>query len=98
MGVACGIGGLAGTAFQTVLADYHRPSLARLDVFRHQENSIGKDAGPDIQNHFVAAELWLIVDQACAWMRRCVGIGHATDDLVPDVVAVELRAGLPLSG
>src|SRR5271157_3294135 len=94
--VAVGIGDVAGPPFETVLANHHRPPLAWLDVFGDQKNSRGENAWPHIQRDFVSAELWMIVDQPRARVGRRVRFRHAADYLAPDVVPVELRAGLPI--
>src|SRR5207244_10108781 len=49
------IGGVGGTTFETVLAYHNRALLARLDVFRYQQDSVGENARPHIQHYLVAA-------------------------------------------
>ena len=44
--------------------------LARPDVLRHQQHAVGEDLGPDVQHHFVAAELRRVVDQPRARIGR----------------------------
>ena len=39
-------------------------------ILRHQQNAVGEDVRPDIQHHFVAAKLRLIVDQPRARIGR----------------------------
>ena len=44
-------------AFQAVLADDHRPPLARLDVLGHQQHAVGEHLGQHVQHDFVADPL-----------------------------------------
>src|SRR5437763_13040562 len=62
MGIAVGIGRIAGPPFQTVLADHHRPLLAGLDVLWHEQDSIRVYTRPNVEGYFVAAELRTIVN------------------------------------
>ena len=77
------------------MADHNGTSLSGPDVFGDEEDSVSENAGPDVQHHFVAAELGLVKNLPGAWIRGHVGIGQAADHFVPDIVAQGLRSARP---
>src|ERR1700730_12682821 len=59
--VLIGIGGVARTAFQSMLANHDRTFFAGLDSFRDVQDAVSEYSGPDVEDHLVAAKLRLVV-------------------------------------
>src|SRR6266446_1742365 len=45
-----------------MLANHDGPPLARLEVFRQQQDSPGEDLRPYVQHYVVSGPLWIVVD------------------------------------
>ena len=90
-----GIGHVGGPAFEPVLADDHRPPLARLDVLGHEQNAVGEHVGKDVEHHFVAGVQRLVVDLPRARIGRQRRLVEAADHFVVEVLAILLGRGLP---
>ncbi len=56
------IGDIARPPLQTVLTHHYGPALVRLNILGHQQNPIGKNSLPDVQNHLITAVLGLVID------------------------------------
>src|SRR5256885_6908556 len=82
--VDLGIGHVFRPALQAMLADHDGPTVAWLDVFRHKEDSVGNNVGPDVQHHFIAPIFRLIVDKSRSSVGGQAGRGEAPYYFVPD--------------
>ena len=75
-----------------MLADDHRPFLARLDVLGHQQDSPGDHVGIDIDGGFPAAVGRSVEDLPGADIEGNRRFRQSSDQLVVDHVAVRLDA------
>src|SRR5205814_863351 len=86
-----GIGYVARTTLQAVLADDHRPFLTLLQILRYQEYAFGKDIGIHVQDHLISAKLRIVVDLPRAGIQRYSRLRKLTDDLFPEMVSIAAR-------
>src|ERR1035441_8174022 len=93
--IRVGIGDGLRTPFQAVLAHNYGTAFAGLKVLGQQQNAVREYVWPDVQNHFVAAEFRMVIDEPCARIHWPTRSGQPSNDLVPDVIAIELGRFLP---
>ena len=68
--VDLGVRYICRPAFQAVLADYNRATLARLHIFGHEQYPVRKHFRPYIKHHLIPFKLWLVQNQPCPTIRR----------------------------
>ena len=81
---------VGGPALQAVLADDHRPPLARLDVLGHQQHAIREDVGKHVQDNLVAGPFLALVALSRPWPRRQRPVVEAANHFLGEVLAVRL--------
>ena len=87
-----------------MLADDHRPPLARLEVLGHQQHAVGEHVGKHVQHHLVAGPVFAFVALPRPRVGRQRPVVEPADHLVVEVLAVGLdgllecrrRAGVEL--
>ena len=74
-------------AFQTVLADNHRPPFARFQILWQQQHAPGKNIRPDVEHHVVTSPFLAVMDLAAAWVQRQDCFRKAANHLIPKSLA-----------